>query len=512
MPNQTPGVYIEEINPFPNSIVAVDTTVPAFIGFTEKVNLDGQDLTNVPYRIESLLEFEEIFGKGHKTTYSFNTVSSTQEYDFQLNGIHYAFDTDNGTHFFLYAALKFFYENGGGSCYIISVGKFSDTEKGKHFESISPFTAAIDILELEKTPAMLVIPDAVLFNRDDCYHLQEYMLLHCGAQKNRIAILDIHQGYKDLDDVNFNPIDSFRNNVNSIYLGYGAAYFPWLNTNILKDTDINFENLNIENILKMIGVFENYLSRSKVKEIKRQLGKIGLSLYSKPKNDAEVQLRNNKIKNVHKVLIEALPDYKNMMTALLRKENILPPSAAMAGIYASIDIQRGVWKAPANVTMKGVIAPTIELDHAQNNDLNAPTSGRSICAIRTFTGKGTLVWGARTLDGNNYEWKYIPVRRTMIMIEQSINNGLTQLAFMPNTAATWSSTKSMISNFLNNLWRQGALAGSKPSDGFFVRVGLGSTMTASDILDGVVKIEVGIALNRPAEFMVIRIQQQTQSA
>ncbi|WP_107038730.1 phage tail sheath family protein [Brumimicrobium mesophilum] len=506
MPNQTPGVYIEEINPVPNAIVPVETSIPAFIGFTEKVILDGKNLTNVPYRIESLLEFEEIFGTGYSRTYSLSVASSPQEQDFALNGISYALKEDPDTYFLLYDSIKLFFMNGGRNCYIVSVGTYSGTRKGMHYKSIKPFTEGIDELKNEKESSILVIPDAVAFKSNDCYRIQEYMLMHCGQEKNRFAILDIHEGYKNLDDPNFNPIENFRNNVSSNSFSYGAAYYPWLNTNIIDIDEVNFKSLNLESIQTLIGIFENSMSKSQINEIKQKIAETNSSASVLENED------QTKTEEIHNILSTSIPEYNILMEAILKKKNILPPSAAMAGIYAKVDSERGVWKAPANRSFNFVDSPTVVIDQAQNNELNAPTSGRSICAIRLFTGKGTLVWGARTLDGNNYEWKYIPIRRTMIMIEQSINNGLTQLAFMPNTAATWSSTKSLISNFLNNLWRQGALAGAKSEEAFFVAVGLGTTMTSQDVIHGIIKIQVGVALTKPAEFIVIKFQQQTQNA
>jgi len=188
--------------------------------------------------------------------------------------------------------------------------------------------------------------------------------------------------------------------------------------------------------------------------------------------------------------------------------NILPPSGAMAGIYALVDSSVGVFKAPANVSVSSVVGPTVNITSAQQEDLNLPLSGKAVNAIRPFVGKGTLVWGARTLDGNSQDWRYINVRRTMIMLEQSIKFAAEPFVFRPNDANTWVAIRSMISSFLRGQWQAGALVGSSEDEAFQVDCGLGSTMTPQDILDGYMKISVKVAISRPAEFIVITFQQK----
>ena len=138
--------------------------------------------------------------------------------------------------------------------------------------------------------------------------------------------------------------------------------------------------------------------------------------------------------------------------------------------------------------------------------------GKSINVIRPFPGIGTLVWGARTLDGNSQDWRYINVRRTLIMIEQSLKLATRAFVFEPNDSGTWVTLQSMMNNFLFNLWKQGALAGSAPEQAYSVQVGLGVTMTPNDILDGILRVSVKVAIVRPAEFIVITFQQQQQQS
>src|SRR3989338_425546 len=191
----------------------------------------------------------------------------------------------------------------------------------------------------------------------------------------------------------------------------------------------------------------------------------------------------------------------------------LPPSSAMAGIYARIDKTKGVWKAPANVSLNYVIKPSVQVSHEEQADMNVDvTAGKSVNAIRAFTGKGVLVWGSRTLAGNDNEWRYVPVRRFFNMVEESVKKATDQFVFEGNDANTWVRLRAMIENFLTLQWRAGALTGAKPEQAFYVRIGLNQTMTADDILNGYMNVEIGMAVVRPAEFIVLKFSHKMQEA
>jgi len=205
--------------------------------------------------------------------------------------------------------------------------------------------------------------------------------------------------------------------------------------------------------------------------------------------------------------------YNKILTEIYNLPITLPPSSAIAGVYARVDRDRGVWKAPANVSLNYVIKPTVKITNTIQDNLNVDTvAGKSINAIRTFTGKGTLVWGSRTLAGNDSEWRYVPVRRFFNMAEESIKKATEQFVFEPNDANTWIRVRAMIENFLILQWRAGALAGAKPEQAFYVRIGLGQTMSAMDILDGKMIIEIGMAVVRPAEFIILRFSHKMQES
>ena len=204
-------------------------------------------------------------------------------------------------------------------------------------------------------------------------------------------------------------------------------------------------------------------------------------------------------------LRDAAPLLRNVIDQVADAQSTLPPSGVMAGIYSQVDRTRGVFKAPANVSLSNVSALTSIISHVDQETLNIDSvAGKSINAIRPFLGRGKLVWGARTLDGNSNEWRYISVRRFFNMVEESCKNASERFVFEPNDRNTWVKIRGMIENFLLIQWRSGALQGAVPEDAFFVKVGLGETMTALDILEGRMIVEIGMAVVRPAEFIILR--------
>ena len=218
------------------------------------------------------------------------------------------------------------------------------------------------------------------------------------------------------------------------------------------------------------------------------------------------------ISRQHNVMLQVSPLYKAVMMRLREVANVLPPSAAMAGAYKATDSSVGTHQAPANISLISVSKPMVNLDDHEQEGLNVPIDGKAINAIRSFPGKGVLVWGARTMDGNSQDWRYISVRRTVSMIELSIKYAAEVFVFQPNNSSTWSNLKAMITNFLTNMWYAGALAGATPESAFSVDVGIGTTMTSVDILDGYMRVSVKIAVTRPAEFIVITFEQQMQTS
>jgi phage tail sheath protein FI len=209
-------------------------------------------------------------------------------------------------------------------------------------------------------------------------------------------------------------------------------------------------------------------------------------------------------------LINAALYFPRIRAADPLRENRLStfaPGGAVAGIYARTDAQRGVWKAPAGLdaSLSGVAELTAVLTDGENGQLNP----RGINCLRSFPGSGRVVWGARTLRGSDQlasEWKYVPVRRTALFIEESLYRGTQWVVFEPNDEPLWAQIRLNVGAFMQNLFRQGAFQGRSPREAYFVKCDR-ETTTQNDINLGIVNIHVGFAPLKPAEFVVIKIQQ-----
>ncbi|MFP9114615.1 phage tail sheath family protein [Flavobacterium sp. RHBU_3] len=438
---KTPGVYVEEISKFPPSVAQVETAIPAFIGYTEKGTL------NEPTRITSLMEYETLFGaayeeiSGISIAVSDNTVTATVT-------------QSSISDYKMYYALQMYFANGGGPCYIVSVGDYEDS-----IDKIK-LKAGLDLLRKEDEPTLIVFPEAEALGVTNAYVLYNDALDQAEDLGDRFVIMDV---VGDLAA----DVTAFRTGVSATGLKYGAAYYPHLETSL----SYSYKDANVS-----------------------VTGYSGVTTLSALK-DANSALYNQAVK------------------AIAAKSVVLAPSSAIAGVYAKVDAATGVWKAPANVALNYVVAPTVKISHSDQESLNIDTTaGKSINAIRSFVGKGTLVWGARTLDGNSNEWRYVSVRRLFNMVEESVSKATERFVFESNDARTWVRVKAMIENYLNQLWISGALAGSTPEQAYYVSVGLNQTMSAQDILEGKMIVEIGMAAVRPAEFIVLRFSHKLQEA
>jgi phage tail sheath protein FI len=181
----------------------------------------------------------------------------------------------------------------------------------------------------------------------------------------------------------------------------------------------------------------------------------------------------------------------------------VPPSGYVTGIYARTDVQRGVHKAPANETLLGITGLRTYLTTGEQEVLNP----RGVNAIRRFEGRGIRVWGARTLS-SELELRYTNVRRFLIFLEASLDRGTQYVVFEPNAPETWARVVDSVSAFLNTQWRNGALFGRRPEDAYFVRCDE-TTMSVDDVQNGRLICQIGVAIVRPAEFVIFRIEQIT---
>ena len=647
---KTPGVYLVEKDAFPGSVVEVATAVPAFIGYTEKTEYNKNSLINKPVRITSFAEYLSIFGGAPSVRYTYKKDNS--------NDAKAVLSAKPA--FRLYDSMRIFFQNGGTTCYICSVGGY---DKGIDQNMLS---GGITPFEKEQEPTLMIIPDAVsLADAGLCANVHTALLAHCNKMQNRFTILDVFEGFTERN-LEKDCVADFREKVGTMYLNYGASYYPWVKTNVVSSNEVSFaiiepekddngqvtgtpykqladdlkvtvlpnlpewlnltvlteddckklidaglenfptdlfpieldknykdaltkltkvtvpegqtdkdeiekEKTNLCNCLQNIqdkfvdgkGYEDLFDAKSELtglpekntifpikfdkdyKDTLETLKKIDVSKittgdqekikteltnlcnFLQPIQDYfnnnkdlikifdrlnSFNMTNDDPTDMHNQLMAVCPAYVEMVSQMLDELNLMAPSAAMAGVYARVDNNEGVWKAPANVSINGVVSPAVNLTNEEQEDLNVPLNGKAVNAIRYFIGDGIKVWGARTLDGNSLDWRYINVRRTIIMLEESIKQACKAYVFENNTATTWLTMKNMIDNFLNGIWRRGGLAGQTPEDAYEVHVGLGDTMTAEDILEGYLRITVKVALIRPAEFIELTFQQLQQKS
>lgn len=675
---KTPGVYLVEKDAFPGSVVEVATAVPAFIGYTEKTEYNKNSLINKPVRITSFAEYLSIFGGAPSVRYTYKKDNS--------NDAKAVLSAKPA--FRLYDSMRIFFQNGGTTCYICSVGGYTvEKEKPDPTDNTKKITVienneidqevlckGITPFEKEQEPTLMIIPDAVsLADVGLCANVHTALLAHCDKMQNRFTILDVFEGFTERN-LEKDCVADFREKVGTMYLNYGASYYPWVKTNVVSSNEVSFaiiepekddkgqvtgtpykqlaDDLKISVLpelsvlpdpsvltqayckelndaklkdfptdlfpielgkdyaddltkLKAVAVPKDQANKEKIEvelsnlcsnlqklqdnkdyavvgsdyqnlisagldgfpenlfpikleddyiDILASLKKVKVP-EADPKNSEDVKAKakikdeltnlcsclqklqdnkdyfnNNKdlIKifdrlssfdmtnddptDIHNQLMAVCPAYVEMVSQMLDELNLMAPSAAMAGVYARVDNSNGVWKAPANVSINGVVSTAVNMTNEEQEDLNVPLNGKAVNAIRYFIGDGIKVWGARTLNGNSLDWRYINVRRTIIMLEESIKQACKAYVFENNTATTWLTMKNMIDNFLNGIWRRGGLAGQTPEDAYEVHVGLGDTMTAEDILEGYLRITVKVALIRPAEFIELTFQQLQQKS
>lgn len=625
----TPGVSVEERSMLPPSVAQVATAIPAFIGYTDKaIAPDGSSLKLVPTRITSMLDYETMFGGADPQKDI--TVSVTGDV------VKAELDVNDRSQFMIYYSMQMYFANGGGPCYIVSVGKYSDAF------NLSTLKAGLTELEKEDEPTLILFPDATSLSADDAYGLYNDALTQCNKLQDRFAIIDglmSNPGNPSSIDVE-NDFETLRTKIyDDISLRkYGAAYYPYLKSildYVYKDADVNVSitttgdfgaqvtALSTGSVTSIRGAFTTYLNeltlldsnannaandtaalalvpnfRNKINQIvassnaliatltsmvdigrsviannpthagtadllaatnaldswiTTHLEQLNLSM-SESLDDLNAVTTKAQLITASADLMSAFGDpaadintlqsteittlvsklgpfssattnttldtlltsnnvlYNRIKTAIGQIPVLLPPGATMAGIYARTDAESGVWKAPANTSLNYVSGLNYAISNDTQGGMNVHETGKSINAIRSFTGRGILAWGARTLAGGDNEWKYISVRRFYNMVEESVKNATEGFVFQSNDANTWVKVRAMIENFLVLQWKAGALAGAKPEQAFYVRVGLGSTMTANDVLEGRMIVEIGMAVVRPAEFIVLRFSHMMQQA
>ena len=456
-----------------NTIKGVETTSTVGSGLTVDITIDGKgEVTDVTIKTAGTdyATNDEITIKGGTTRAKFKIQ---QLYEFVSRSVTTRV-TEPSKKYYMYESIKLYFDNGGGPCYVISVGDHADSLNSTLLKT------GLDELAKEDEPTLIVFPD-IYASKD--LTIYNDALAQCHKLQDRFLIMDVKSNNTTETDAS-----NFRTALISEYLQYGAAYYPSLKTTLSYHYDLSSKSID-QNFKDASG--------NDVSDVDKDNYTAGC--YFRIENIEDLKDLNRGVYNT--IIAEA---NKTTIT--------LPSSGAVAGVYAQTDRNRGVWKAPANIALNKVVAPAIKITDATQGGLNIDTTGKSINAIRSFTGKGTLVWGARTLDGNSNEWRYIQVRRLFNYVEESIKKSTSWAVFEANDANTHIRVKAQIESFLTGVWRAGGLVGASVSEAFFVNVGLGNTLTPQDVLEGKMNVEIGLAASRPAEFIILKFSHFIQQS
>ncbi|OYY71786.1 phage tail sheath family protein [Sphingomonas sp. 28-63-12] len=602
----TPGVYVTEIDAFGTAIVGVATAVPIFIGYTEFAgdSKTGQALYNTPVKISSMTEFTSYFGGAPVQNFAVTAVTApaptptpapapaptptptapVRAADFyatittgpapaaaagsttpttaptKTQGFWL---TASSANFNLYWQMRLFFANGGGDCYIVSVGSYWVDTNGTVQTPIStpPYPlpdgwklgsiAAGDTSDPTKPgllpglaaagyavgPTMTVIPEACQLTAEDNKDYNSIacaMMLQANTLQDRVAILDLP------GVLTASTIDALRDCQTALSTGiapqvasvsYAAAYAPAVNSSVISASDILYSCLQTDDnsVINNLLTSQVYLANPTAPSAALQsaiAAAFPLPDAAAKTNDAQYSNDSSKYaqpldgsaaanaqwqKSLNNLLYTSLPIVAQIEQQIANSMNIAPPSGIMAGIWTKSDGQTGVWNAPANMSLASVSGPIYLMSDSEQAGFNVPTNGQAIDILRAQPGRGTVVWGARTLDGNSQDYRYIQVRRTLIYVEQSIKTALRNYVFAANDATTWSTVTASISSFLSGLWQQGGLMGDKASDAFSVACGLGTTMTDQNVLDGYMVVAVTLQMIHPAEFIELTFTQKMGS-
>jgi hypothetical protein len=475
---KTPGVFVAEVPSLPPAVEPVDTAVPVFIGHTEKaIDLEGRSLANVPKRIGSLRDYEQFFGGAYletlyaDVTQAAGAPAAARFVDGPAGTTPVSFFLPS---FLLPYSVALFYANGGGPCYVLSVGPYVVRDGAPDISSAA-LKGAFPILEALVGPTLIVMPDAcrlslraVATDIQIVADIASATLAHCRKMQDRFAVIDVPISQAAIAPgaapIVLEADVAFRSYLTDDVeqLEYGAAYYPYVQSLLPYATSP--DNVHIASTLYKGTLAGAQTTRADVYDVVNRL--VGGT------------------------------------------RALLPAGGAVAGYYAQVDNAKGVWKAPAGGdSLKGLAGPAINITDAFGGILGNDPSGKSINVIRAIAGRGTLIWSARTLAGNDGDYRYVSVRRFLVFVEQSIKKATARFVLEANDADTWAKVRGLTSDFLNSLWRAGALQGNKPEEAFTVAVGLGTTMTPQDLLDGRLIVVIGVAAVRPAEFVILSIGQ-----
>ncbi|EPG9313721.1 phage tail sheath family protein [Serratia marcescens] len=495
---KVPGVYVEEIHGASLSIQSGETAVPVFVGIFNAIKTPTEKSGEWPcVRVESWLDFTQQFASSdHIEIKLAEPVSNST-----INFVPYM-----GSH-----SVRLYFENGGGPCYILSI----DVDKKRARLAVSSHLLSA----IERHPEITLLCWCEYAGKKDDQLVYSALSAGGGTNSGRFLLADAWpQGKSELPSAwkfeTYQVPDHTQ----------VASYFPALRTQYVRD--YRDEDLviisNAKKHLTGIGLPGSpdiiTLAALRSAIAKANAPQTDLKNTAAPTNidpkvsevSSAVQTRNTFLQQV-----EVLIDHNRPVPSPV----VLRASVAMAGVYARVDRERGVWKAPANIALTGVTALVAQGEEGEgrwqnpvpvrmDDALNTKLVDAGINALRAFRGQGILVWGARTMaPAVQTAWRYVPVRRLFNTIERDARAALRTVVFEPNSPVVWEQVRGALNNYLHALWRKGALQGEAPEQAYYVHIGLGVTMSQDDIGQGRMVVKVGVAAVRPAEFIVLTLTQ-----
>ncbi len=525
-----PGIYIEELPSSARTITAAPTSITVFVGYTHpfKTRKPGQAV-----RILNFTEYEKEFGG----FFGSNSIDSNLPHavnQFFLNGGSDAYVVGLQPHYYD-PSTNPPTDKGGIKPAILSV----DDPDGLTFtarEPIDQIPMRITINNRQKTQADKDTADIVITYGSQSETFRQVNLIKTDATNyidNRINGVSSLILVAPTNKATKAYPTSFKE-VNQELLGYpatnpefGANYGIGWTTFNAKDFDPVFrqdsslDKVSIFNLLVLPGIAHTTIWSAALAFCERKYAFLILDpqpqavadLNSVPATaDPKDFLMENLIENIPKSKNGAIYfPYLQSINPLTGKRLNLPPSGYVAGIYARTDLNRGVWKAPAGLETTILNTTGVVEEGRMNEQRQGILNPIAVNCLRSFPGSGTVVYGARTLVGDDkntafQQWKYVPVRRMALFIEQTLFRNLGWVVFEPNDQPLWVAIRISIENFMLSLFNQGAFQGSKPSQAFQVKCD-SSTTTQTDIDNGIVNIIVAFAPLKPAEFVIVKIAQ-----
>lgn len=525
-----PGVYVTEPDGPSMSIQSGETAVPVFLGFFTPKTPPQKTEPLSCVRIESWLDFSQQFGPSD--TLTVNLMSPTTHHATTYMGAH---------------SVRLYFENGGGPCYVLNLPR-------EVKQDISPAVIAQIVPAIELCPDITLLCWCEFVNQkmDTDIYAELAKLLAVsetsGGNPGRFLLTDAWPEATNEQTLPSTwafkaPVVAENTQVASYFpallTGYAwnfvdyksapdAGYEDFITVEGFTNAEKDLLNklINKKLIDKDLLKPDSSLAKITLKSLRSTIA--ALTVDKVIKTDAVTGTNDAAKKSAAEALITQAKGIVTAIDTAVREEItaqratpvVLRASVAMAGVYARVDRERGVWKAPANVGLVGVTgliaqgatkggakwtnAIPVRIDDALNEKL----VDAGVNAIRAFSGQGLRVWGARTMSPTaQTAWRYVSVRRLFNTIERDARSALRTAVFEPNSPPTWERVRGALENYLNALWRQGALQGETPEQAYFVHIGAGTTMTPKDIADGKMIVKVGVAAVRPAEFIILQLTQ-----